>query len=91
MAINSNSIAIDSNYYAMYIPMVQHQVMRKSDSLPSLRAVPPQAARDSCDEARGILPISLIYGDSMGRRLIFIPECRIGSGGARRERAPSRP
>src|SRR3984957_18470425 len=41
MAINSNSVTIDSNYCAMYIPMVQHQVMRKCDNLPFLRAAPP--------------------------------------------------
>jgi hypothetical protein len=50
MAIDSNSITIDSNYYAMYIPMVQHQVMRKNDNLPFLRAAAPRVARDSCDE-----------------------------------------
>src|SRR3984893_6267720 len=39
MAIDSNSVTIDSNSYAIHISMVQHQVMRKSDNLPFLRAV----------------------------------------------------
>jgi hypothetical protein len=50
MAINSNSVTIDSNYCAMYIPMVRHQVMRKCDNLPSLRVALPWVARGSCGE-----------------------------------------
>jgi hypothetical protein len=50
MAIDSNSVTIDSNYYAMHIPMVQHQVIRKSDKLPFLRAASQELARGSCDE-----------------------------------------
>jgi hypothetical protein len=45
MASDSNSIAIDSNYYAIHIPMVRHQVMCKCDKLPSLRAFRLQPAR----------------------------------------------
>jgi hypothetical protein len=86
MAINSNSITIDSNYYAMYIPMVQHQVMRKSDNLPFLRAALPQVARDSCDQGSVDTAHNLYLWISIGLRPVFIPECRSGSGGARRER-----
>src|ERR1700730_14330392 len=53
MAIDSNSVTIDSNSYAIHIPMVRHQVMRKCDKLPLLRAAPPQVARDSCDKGSG--------------------------------------
>jgi hypothetical protein len=53
MAFDSNSVTIDSNSYAIHIPMVQHQVMRKSDNLPFLRAVPQRDARDSCDDDLG--------------------------------------
>src|SRR5580704_14859068 len=53
MAIDSNSVTIDSNSYAIHIPMVRHQVMRKCDKLPFLRAASAQVARDSCDEGSG--------------------------------------
>jgi hypothetical protein len=53
MAFDSNSVTIDSNSYAIHIPMVQHQVMRKSDYLPFLRAVPQRVARDGCDDDLG--------------------------------------
>src|SRR5580704_14170871 len=92
MAIDSNSLTIDSNYYAMYIPMVQHQVIRKSDKLPFLRVVRQPLARGSCDGdmARSAHKIYL-WVVSMGLLPFFIPECRIGSGGARREKGQSRP
>src|SRR5579862_8353202 len=68
MAVDSSSVAIDSNSYAIYIPMVRHQVMRKCDKLPFLRVAPQRVARDGCD---GIRPITFIYGASIGlcRRL----------------------
>src|SRR5271169_2563571 len=53
MALDSNSVTIDSNSYAIYIPMVRHQVMRKCDKLPFLRAAPPRVARDGCGEGSG--------------------------------------
>jgi hypothetical protein len=46
MAIDSNSVTIDSNSYAIYIPMVRHQVILKCDKLPFLRAAPQRLARD---------------------------------------------
>src|SRR5580692_4360873 len=49
MAIDSNSVTIDSNSYAIHIPMVRHQVMRKCDKLPFLRAVSPWLSRVGCD------------------------------------------
>jgi len=50
MAIDSNSVTIDSNSYAIYIPMVRHQVIRKCDKLRFLRAALHKLARNSCDE-----------------------------------------
>ena len=50
MAIDSNSVTIDSNSYAIYIPMVQHQVIQKCDKLPFLRAVSHRLAWDRWDE-----------------------------------------
>src|SRR5580692_722900 len=49
MAVDSNSVTIDSNSYAIHIPMVRHQVMRKCDKLPFLRAVSPWLSRVGCD------------------------------------------
>jgi hypothetical protein len=45
MASDSNSVAIDSNYYATYMPMVRHQLILKCDKLPFLRAALPKLAR----------------------------------------------
>src|ERR1700732_52030 len=91
MAIDSNSVTIDSNSYATYIPMVRHQVMRKCDKLPFLRAVSPWLSRVGCDgDSAHTAHNPYLWG--LDRSLpSFIPECRIGSGGARPERARLRP
>src|SRR5580692_4282847 len=87
MAVDSNSVTIDSNSYAIHIPMVRHQVMRKCDKLPFLRAVSQWPSRVGCvgDSADAAHNVNL-WGFERSRPS-FIPQCRTGSGGARRETA----